>query len=145
MSAARFEQLREFGCPMCAPRFSVILDAGEPSEGAYLVTSGRVLLSLLDEDGTPLWSRVLGEGTILGLPSAIVGELQGLKAEAMEPTELTFLERHKLAKLVKDNPQFAVEVVEALGAELRDLNSRWSMLAEKKLRRLKKQNPDPNS
>ena len=142
MSDARFEHLREFGRPMCAPRYSVILDAGEPSEGAYLVTSGRVRLSLPDGDGTPLWSRVLGEGTILGLPSAIAGELQSLKAEAIEPTELTFLESHKLTKLVKDNPEFASEILEALSVEVRELHRKWSRLAEKNLRRRRKSNPD---
>ncbi len=142
MATARFEHLREFGRPMCAPRHAVILDAGETSEGAYLVTSGRVRLSLPDEDGTPLWSRVLGKGAILGLPSAIAGELQSLKAEAIEPTGLTFVESHKLAKLVKDNPEFASEILEALSVELRELHRRWSMLAEKNLRRRRKSNPD---
>lgn len=144
MSAMRFEQLREFGRPMCAPKYSVILDAGEPAQGAYLVTGGLVRLSLLDEDGTPLWSRVLGEGTILGLPSAIAGEIHSMKAEAIEPTEMTFLERDKLAKLVKDNPEFASEIVEVLCAELHELRRRWSMLAERKLGRRRNSNPDPN-
>jgi CRP/FNR family transcriptional regulator, cyclic AMP receptor protein len=129
MATNTFEHLRQFGRLMIAPPRSVILDANVPSEGAYLVTSGRVRLSLLNEDGTSLWSRTVGEGAILGLPSAIAREPQSIKAEALQPTELAFIEREKLAKLVKDNPAIGSEVVALLSAELVEVRRKWSMFA----------------
>ena len=125
---AAFDSLREFGTQMIAPPHSVILDVNEPSEGAYLVTSGRVRLSLVNEDGAPLWSRTVGEGAILGLPSAIAHEPQVLKAEAIQPTELIFIERDKLSKLVKDNPDFGTEILALLSAEVREVRRKWTML-----------------
>ena len=125
---AAFDSLREFGTHMIAPARCVILEVNERSEGAYLVTSGRVRLSLVNEDGTPLWSRTVGEGAILGLPSAIAHEPQVLKAEAIQPTELTFIERDKLSKLVKDNPQIGTEILALLSAEVREVRRKWTML-----------------
>jgi len=125
---AAFDGLREFGTKMIAPPRSVILNVNEPSEGAYLVTSGRVRLSLVNEDGIPLWSRTVGEGAILGLPSAIAHEPQVWKAEAIQPTQLTFIEREKLSKLVKDNPQIGTEILALLSAEVREVRRKWTML-----------------
>ena len=129
MATNAFEHLRQFGRLMVAPPRSVILDVDVPCEGAYLVTSGSVRLSLLSDVGTSLWSRTVGEGAILGLPSAIAREPQRMKAEAIQPTELTFIEREKLAKLVKDNSVIGAEVVAQLSAELADVRRKWSMLA----------------
>jgi len=123
-----FEVLREFGTQMIAPPCSVILDVNESSEGAYLVTSGSVRLSLVNTDGVPLWSKTVGEGAMLGLPSAIADEPQVLKAEAIQPTELTFIERAKLLKLLKDNPQIGTEILALLSAEVREVRRKWTML-----------------
>jgi CRP-like cAMP-binding protein len=135
MAASAFDHLRQFGSHMVAPPRAVILDVHEPAQGAYLVTSGRVRLSLVNDDGTPLWSRIVGAGAILGLPSAIADEPQSMRAEAIQPTELTFIEREKLAKLVKDNPAIGSEIVALLSAEVSDVRRKWSMLAGVRRRR----------
>lgn len=134
MRPAVFHQLQQFGCPLNAPSQSVVLEIGEPSQGAYLVISGRVRLSLPDDYGAALWSRTAGEGVILGLSSAIANDVQCLKAVAMEPTTLAFVEGEKLRKLVRDNPVIGAEILELLSAEVTELHRKWSMLAQARCR-----------
>jgi CRP-like cAMP-binding protein len=88
-----------------------------------------VRLSLVNDEGKPLWSRMVGRGAILGLASAIGNEPQVFRAVAIEPTEMAFIERDRLAKLVRENPAIGTEIVAFLSAELTDVRRKWSMLA----------------
>jgi CRP-like cAMP-binding protein len=98
----------------------------DPPQGAYLVASGRVHLALLDDEGNALWSRMVGQGAILGLASALGNEPQVFRAVAIEPTEMAFIERDRLAKLVRDNPAIGTEIVAFLK---RRINGRAAQVA----------------
>jgi CRP-like cAMP-binding protein len=126
-----FDSLRQFGREMVAAPTEVILDANEPPQGAYLVTGGRVCVSLVTDGGLPVWSRIVGEGAILGITSALADELQTYRAVAVDTTEMAFIERDKLAKLVLDNSAIGIEILAFLSAEVSEVRRKWAMLLGK--------------
>jgi CRP-like cAMP-binding protein len=129
MHATLFDSLRQFGRDMVVSPAEVILDVNDPPQGAYLVASGRVRLTLVNDEGKALWSRMVGQGAILGLASALGNESHVFRAVAIEPTEMAFIERDRLAKLVRDNPAIGTEILALLSSELTDVRRKWSMLA----------------
>jgi CRP-like cAMP-binding protein len=106
----------------------VILDANEPPQGTYLVTSGQVCISLVNDSGAPVWSRTVGQGAILGIASAIANEPQTFRAVAIDTTKTSFIEREKLTKLVLDNSRIGIEILAFLSAEVTEARRKWSML-----------------
>jgi CRP-like cAMP-binding protein len=128
MYATLFDNLRQFGRELVAAPDEVIIEANEPPQGAYLVMSGQVCLSLVNGSGAPVWSRTVGQGAILGIASAIGNDPQPFRAVAVDTSEMSFIERKKLAKLVLDNPTIGIEVLTFLSAEVIEAQRKWSML-----------------
>src|SRR5215831_7474422 len=71
---------------------SILFRAGARASGAFLVRSGRVQLQL--EGAAGLYpTRVLGPGSILGLPATVSGEPYSLTARAEQDCQLDFIPR----------------------------------------------------
>lgn len=113
---------REFGAG------ETVFDQGQTAGGAYVVLSGRACLTLLDPADQPIWSRILGAGSILGLPSSVSGQPYSLRATTLEPTRAVFVSRDSVNQLMRQDPVLAAEILRVLSDELIDLRKKMSML-----------------
>ncbi len=111
-------KLEHCGTPLLAPKGAMIFDSREDADGAYLILEGRVSLSLSNESGIPLWSRVVGPGMILGLPAAVAIQPQGLRAIATKPTRMRFVTSEQLSSLIRDDTEVATDVLHVLCEEV---------------------------
>ncbi|MGZ4836015.1 MAG: Crp/Fnr family transcriptional regulator [Terriglobales bacterium] len=79
-------------------------------------------------NGIPIWSRVVGRGAVLGLPSSISGEPYTLTAVAIENVDARFLSRSTLCELMTSDGSIANQVVGLISEELADLRRKMSLM-----------------
>lgn len=111
------KRLRSVATPMRKPKGAVLFRAGEPCRGAFLIRSGQVELSL--EGASHLYpARVVGTGSVIGLPAAFSGEPYSLTAKIKTACRLDFIPRAELLDLLRRNPQEGFDVVRMLSEEI---------------------------
>lgn len=94
---------------------------GEPANQACVIEMGRVRLWLADDQGNPIWSRIVGSGAVLGLPSSISGRAYSLTAVALESVHVAFVGRDVLQEVITTNPKVSTAVLRILSEELSQL------------------------
>lgn len=81
---------------------------GEEPDQVFIITSGRVKLSVTSREGKSVMLRIAGEGQCLGLAAALSGAEHEVSAEVLEPCKalvirvadfLSFLEDHSGASM----------------------------------------------
>jgi len=121
-------RLLEVAEPLDKTAGTVVFEQGQQPDGAYVVVEGKTCLTLLDAASQPIWSKVVGSGAILGLPSSVSGQPYSLRATALEATRLAFVSRDKVTSLMRHDPAMASEILRVLSDELIDLRKKMSML-----------------
>ena len=105
-----------------------LFERGDPVLGVYLIRKGRVALSLADvPEPAP---RMVGPGTLLGLPATIGGRAYSLAAKALEPVEVGFIARNEFVNLLRQNVDFCFAVIQGLASELSETRQKASELLE---------------
>ncbi len=92
------------------PDRSVIFHQGEPTQGVFIIRRGTVKLSMTSSKGRAVILRVAGEGEILGLSSVLSGDAYLATAEALEDTDVAFVEREQFLQMLLHNPEAALSV-----------------------------------
>ena len=127
-TSALAERLRPLGETTQLPKGSFLFGQGDPAKGVFLLSAGRACISLSGQDGAPAWSRIVGPGAILGLPSSVSGQPYTLSAVALENLDAAFVSRQTLCELMARDPELSNQVVRVLSEELGDLRRRISLL-----------------
>jgi CRP-like cAMP-binding protein len=99
------------------PPGEVVFAAGDGGEQMFGVVSGAIELS---KDG-----RVVGRvepGGTFGELAIIDKAPRSLTATAVEPSQIAVIDRHTFLFLVHETPMFAIQVMQALAARIRDLD-----------------------
>ena len=122
------DKLLEIGATSDFSAGATVFDQGQTPAGAYVVVAGRTCLTLLDAGAQPIWSRIVGAGSILGLPSSVSGQPYSLRATTLEPSRLAFVSRASVTDLMRNDPVLAAEILRVLSDELIDLRKKMSML-----------------
>jgi len=126
--SALADKLHSLGSATQLPKGTFIFGQGDPAKGVYMIDKGQASVSLAGEDGIPRWSRVVGSGAILGLPSSISGEPYTLSAVALENVDATFVSRSAVCELMASDVSIAAQIVSLLSDELADLRRKVSLL-----------------
>src|SRR5580692_2729362 len=109
-------QLESIGTKIQKEKGTYLFRRGDGMSGVYLVLSGQIRLGLeRDPRGFP--SRLIGEGSVLGLPSTLSNSPYSLTAEIMEESELIFVPADKLRQLLRKQPQLCFDVISILTEE----------------------------
>ena len=123
------------------PADSVLFGEAEKARGVYLVSRGKVKLSVCARDGRTLILRVASEGDALGVAAAISRRGLEATAETLEPCEISFIRQTDLLRLMRTHAEFTFWVTRQLSLnynstchEIRDLM--LSESASEKLARL---------
>jgi len=111
------KQLHEIGRPVVADKGEVLFRSGQECEGAFLIQSGEVKLSL-DNASSSYPPRTVSSGFVVGLPASFSGEPYSLTAQAKTTCRLDFISRRSLLKALHENPETGFEIVRLLSDEI---------------------------
>jgi CRP/FNR family cyclic AMP-dependent transcriptional regulator len=105
----------------------------ETGEVLFLLKKGRVQLYRLSLNGKKLVVATLGPGAIFGEMSLVGQGMHNTFAEAVDECLLCVMSRPDVERLMRDKPQVAFRLVEALGERMTALESRLEEIAFKSI------------
>jgi CRP/FNR family transcriptional regulator, cyclic AMP receptor protein len=93
----------------------------EHDGGLFLIKEGRVRIYKLSPTGKQLTLVLLSAGTAFSSR-----RLQGLHAQALEPSVIAFMKREELEHLIHKNPEVGLRLADLLAERLRLMDERMS-------------------
>jgi CRP/FNR family transcriptional regulator len=105
------------------PDRSVIFSQGQPSQGVYILCSGRVKLSTFSKDGKNLILRIAAPGEVLGLSSCLSDKAHHATAEAVSACQINFVGKKEFMRFLREFPEAEHNLV-------RQLNNNYSRACE---------------
>jgi CRP/FNR family transcriptional regulator len=105
----------------------VIFEEGSTGSEMYLIHSGRVLLSVRQEETQQVPLVVLNPGDFFGEMALVDDSPRSTTASAAEDdTELIIMDRARFLFMVRQQPEFALSLMHTLCQRLRDMDKRLS-------------------
>jgi uncharacterized membrane protein len=92
---------------------------GDTGDAMYLIESGRVRISIRDDDKQELTLAELAQGDFFGEMSIIDGRQRSADARVIEDARLAVLSREAFLSFVRTKPDVALEMLSALTDRLR--------------------------
>jgi CRP-like cAMP-binding protein len=102
---------------------------GEPGRDAYLVTEGRIRLSVLSNDGRELSLALIGPGSLFGEIAALDGGERTATATAISQVQAMVIPQHVLVDAIWSNPNVAKAAIRFLCTRLRDTDQKLEAIA----------------
>lgn len=112
----RVAAIRAMTSQSARSRGSVLFAEGQEVLGVYVVWEGRVKLTIGADNGKSLILGLVGRGTILGLPAAILGLPHAATAQVVKSAKVTFLAREDLIRYLHANEGASYEAAEIVSA-----------------------------
>lgn len=105
----------------------VIFEEGSTGSEMYLIHSGRVLLSVRENETQQIALVVLKPGDFFGEMALMDDSPRSATASAVEDdTELIVMDRARFLFMVRQQPEFALSLMHTLCQRLRDMDKRLS-------------------
>jgi CRP/FNR family transcriptional regulator, cyclic AMP receptor protein len=95
-----------------------IYKAGDASASGFVVMSGAVRVTLIDEDGQEVLFSEPRHGDFFGFASMLENSVHGTTAVALEPTTCVVVDREDLAQLVLTKPMSGLDMLTVLAREI---------------------------
>ena len=95
-----------------------IYKAGDPSGPAYVMLSGAVDVTLIDEDGQELIFSQPRHGDFFGFASMLEGVPHLTTAVALEPTSCIEVDRHDITILLQTKPMAGLDMLTVMSTEI---------------------------
>ena len=92
---------------------------GDSGNAMYLIASGKVRISITDEDGKEITLAELAQGDFFGEMSIIDGRKRSADATVFEDARFAILSRNNFLSFVRANPDVALGMLGALTDRLR--------------------------
>jgi len=109
---------------------TIILSEGDTTDSLYMVCSGKVKVSIIDEYGKEIILAILGAGEYFGEMTAMVeGTSRSACVMTREPCELMILQKEDFRKIVKSNPDIVFSLLLKSMERLREANKKIESLA----------------
>jgi CRP/FNR family cyclic AMP-dependent transcriptional regulator len=99
-----------------APR-QRIYKMGEPSDGAYILVSGRVRVTTVDQDNQEVVIDEPGTGEFFGFASMLEQTPHQTEAIALEETVCVEVDRHDITVLLQRKPLAGLDMMAVLGRQ----------------------------
>ena len=115
-------QLGELASELTKPAGTLLFRRGDPVSGIFLIRNGKVKLWLDGEDHA-YPPRILGPGSVLGLPATLSGSPYSLTAEVTEKAKLAFVPRDVLVNFLRRNASFCFQLMGTLSDEISDMRA----------------------
>ena len=101
------------------PSGEQLFHKGDIGDAMYLVESGRVRISITDDDGHELTLAENAQGDFFGEMALIDGRQRSADAHVVEDARLAVLARQDFLSFVRSSPDMALEMLAALTDRLR--------------------------
>ncbi|HEV8427668.1 MAG TPA: DUF1003 domain-containing protein [Pyrinomonadaceae bacterium] len=112
-------ELRSLLSDRKVPQNTRLFRQGDKGDAMYLIQSGRVRISIRDDDDEELTLAELAQGDFFGEMSIIDGRQRSADAKVIEDAQLAILSRAAFLSFVRSNPDVALEMLSALTDRLR--------------------------
>jgi len=112
-------ELRSLLSDKKVPQNTRLFKQGDKGDAMYLIESGRVRISIRDEDDHELTLAELAQGDFFGEMSIIDGRKRSADARVLDEARLAVLPREDFLRFVRNNPNVALEMLSALTDRLR--------------------------
>jgi uncharacterized membrane protein len=101
------------------PQNTRLFRQGDSGDAMYLIESGRVRISIRDDDKQEVTLAELAQGDFFGEMSIIDGRQRSADAKVIEDSRLAVLSRDAFLTFVRKKPDVALEMLSALTDRLR--------------------------
>ena len=98
---------------------TTLFRAGDVGDAMYLIESGRVRITVSDEDRKPIVLAELARGDFFGEMAIIDGKNRSADAGVIEDAKLAVLSRDNFLGFIQGNPTVALEMLSATFSRLR--------------------------
>ncbi len=115
-------------------RGQVVFHEGSHPFGVYCISSGKVKLSHLGDDGKDQIIRLLKEGDITGYRALLSGDRYGASAIVLEDSHVCFIPKEIFIDILKNDAGLAFEMMKLLANELHRAELQLTHLAQKPVR-----------
>lgn len=95
-----------------------IYKAGDPGSNAFVVMSGAVRVTLIDEDGQEVVFSEPHHGDFFGFASMMDNAPHATSAVAVEPTKCLVIDRNDLEQLIRRKPMAGLDMLTVLAREI---------------------------
>ena len=112
-------ELRSLLSDKIVPKNTRLFRQGEQGNAMYLIESGRVRISIRDDDDEEVILAELAQGDFFGEMSIIDGRQRSADAKVIDDARLAILSRDAFLSFVRSNPDVALEMLSALTDRLR--------------------------
>ncbi len=111
-----------------------LMEEGDPVNGFYCVKNGKFKLTKLNSNGKEQIISYIKEGDIVGHRSLLCDELAGLTVTAIEDSFACFVPKDDLSCSIKNNPQFALQLLKNISQQLNEANCSIAKMAQKSVK-----------
>ena len=112
-------ELRDLLRPREAGAGTSLFRSGDKGDAMYLIESGRIRISVSDEDQKEIILAELAQGDFFGEMAIIDGQKRSADASVTEDARLAVLSRDNFMRFVRNNPTVALEMLSATFSRLR--------------------------
>lgn len=111
-----------------APVNTVVLHQGENSLDLYIILSGKVKVSWINDDGREVILDILTEGDFFGELSLFDKKPRSATVTAMNNAKIIILPRDAILKTITENPGIAVSMLSVMARRLRKADEKIETL-----------------
>jgi CRP-like cAMP-binding protein len=122
VSAAMQDKLLSLATSISRAKGTVLFRHGDAVQGVFLIRNGKIQLALEGVDYA-FPPRILGTGSVVGLPATVAGSPYSLTAQVVEDAELAFVARAPLLEALQHDAQLCFEVMDMLSGEISETRS----------------------
>lgn len=125
LSESDLAQVRQAAREISFAPGHVIFQEGDPGDGLYMVRKGLVQISAVVRGDERVVLTRLGPGEIFGEMAVMDDNPRSATATAEEATEVFFIARGELLRLLEKIPRLSAFFVREISRRLRDFNSQY--------------------
>lgn len=96
------------------PKGAVLFAEQEAPQGVFILSKGRVKLSMTSSEGKSVILRIADPGEVLGLHAVVSNQPYQATAETLEPCELNFMRREDFLRFLRENPEASLRAAQQL-------------------------------
>lgn len=103
-------ELASFGRLRSYPKNTVFITEGDSSDAVFVILSGRVKVFLSDTEGHEMILDTQGPGEYVG-EMALDGKPRSASVMTLEPSTFAVVQRDPIREAIRNNPDFALEMI----------------------------------
>lgn len=124
LNARELEELGAVAVPRSFQRGEVIFPEGSQGDVMYVIREGRVVIKREHVGGRTIALTEMGAGDLFGELAIFDKEARSATAECAEPTLCVALTSGDVTRVIRNNPDIAVKLLQQLSRRIRAANSR---------------------